>query len=368
MEIMRFLVRAGAISILAVSLMVFAGCQRQPPATDTDRNGGEPPALPREITGLDSPVAMAFAPDGRVFITERIGRVRVMRDGRLDEEPFATVDVPSMRGYHETGLLGIAISSDFEALPYVYVYHTYSRDGGLANRVVRFRADGDARPEPEVIIDAIPGGRIHNGGILVFGPNDRLFISTGETGNARLAQDIESTAGKILRVNADGSIPSDNPFPGSPVYSYGHRNVFGMAFQPVTNALFITENGPRDNDEINIVRAGGNYGWPVVSGRAGDDRFIDPIHVYARPIAPTQAIFYTGDRFPGVRDRFIFGAYNTNNLRAIELTGPGRDEVASDRVIADVSERVIGVTQAPDGSIYAVGSNTIRRIDELNGQ
>lgn len=374
MTTLRALVRVGAIIILAVSLVLVASCQRRPATTPTttgttatgttDGSGGAP-ALPAEITGLDSPVGMAFAPDGRVFITERVGRIRVVRDGRLESEPFATVTVPRLLGYHETGLLGIAIPADFQAIPYVYVYHTYEKQGELVNRVVRFRADGAGRPEPEVIIDDIPGGRIHNGGILAFGPNDRLFVSTGETGESRLAQDIASTGGKILRLNADGDIPSDNPFPGSPVYSYGHRNVFGMAIQPVTNTLFITENGPTRNDEINKIEAGENYGWPTVTGRAADDRFVDPVRVYENSIAPTQAVFYTGSRFPEIREALVFGTYNTRELRAVHFAKPANDTVSSDAVVFDFEERVVGVAQAPDGSLYVIGTDTIQRVDRL---
>lgn len=291
--------------------------------------------------------------------------MRVFKDGKLQAKPFATIDVPRMLGYHETGLLGIAIPPNYQAIPYVYVYHTYDKAGTLFNKVIRFKADVSAKPEPEIIIDDIPGARIHNGGVLVFGPNNRLFISTGETGDTGLAQDIKSTGGKVLRVNADGTIPSDNPFPGSPVYSYGHRNIFGMAIQPVTNTLFITENGPSNNDEINRIEAGKNYGWPEVTGKASGERFVDPVVVYRKSIAPTQAIFYTGDRFPEIRDAFVFGAYNTREIRAVKFAEPDFDRVTADNMVVEFDERVIGVAQAPDGSLYVIGSDTIKRIDRL---
>lgn len=351
-----------------------AGCAQQTTDTTTtsapsgDNAGGggaSTSTYPAEIKGLDSPTSMAFAPDGRIFITERVGRVRIFKDGELQNEPFATVEVPRILGYHETGLLGIAIPPNYQAIPYVYVYHTYDDEGQLFNKVIRFKADGDAQTRPETIIDNIPGARIHNGGVLIFGPNDRLFVSTGETGDTGLAQDIKSTGGKVLRVNADGIIPSDNPFPGSPVFSYGHRNIFGMAVQPVTNTLFITENGPSNNDEVNRIEAGKNYGWPEVTGKARDARFVDPVAVYSKSIAPTQAIFYTGELFPEIRDAFVFGAYNTREVRAIKFADPDFDTVAADNVVLKFDERVIGVAQAPDGSFYVIGSNTIKRIDKL---
>ncbi|MBS3909824.1 MAG: PQQ-dependent sugar dehydrogenase [Actinobacteria bacterium] len=373
MKTTRSPTRHYAVYIVSMVVLLLAGCAQQTTKTTTttapgdSANGDAAPksAYPAEIKGLDSPTSMAFTPDGRIFITERVGRIRVFKDGELQDEPFAVIKVPRILGYHETGLLGIAISSNYQALPYVYVYHTYDKDGALFNRVVRFKADGDAQPGPETIMDDIPGGRIHNGGILVFGPNERLFISTGDAGDAGLAQDIESTGGKVLRVNADGEIPSDNPFPGSPVYSYGHRNIFGMAIEPVTNTLFVTENGPADNDEINKIEAGKNYGWPEVTGEARDARFVDPVAVYSKSIAPTQAIFYTGDRFPEMRDTFVFGAYNTREVRAIEFAGPDFDTVVADNAVVNFDEQVIGVAQAPDGSFYVIGSNTIERIDRL---
>ncbi|MCL6472023.1 MAG: PQQ-dependent sugar dehydrogenase [Firmicutes bacterium] len=372
---------ASALSIMAViaaCLYLFAGCagQTSPITTTTAKStvttqGGKErarkPAFPQTITGLNQPIAMAFTPDRRIFITERIGRIRVFANHRLLRKPFATVNVPQLSGYNETGLLGIALHPNFQAQPYVYIYHTYVKNGRLTNRVVRFKENesNTAAPEPEVIVDNIPGGRIHNGGILAFGPDGNLYISTGETGNRSLAQDISSTAGKILRVRPDGKIPDDNPFKNSPVYSYGHRNVFGMAFDPKTKALYITENGPTRDDEINRIVKGGNYGWPIVLGKSNDKRFINPLIVYRRPIAPTQAIFYTGNIFPKLKDWFIFGTYNTDNLHAIELTSTVRDQVRQDKVIYQAGSSIIGIAQSPDGDIYVIESNIIRKLNQI---
>lgn len=367
-----------AIAAIATCLSLFVSCtgQSSPTTTTTakstvttpaSRERARKPVFPQTITGLNQPISMAFTPDRRIFITERIGRIRIYENHQLLSKPFATVNVPRLSGYHETGLLGIALHPDFKAQPYVYVYHTYFKNGRLANRVVRFKEDRNstAAPEPEVIVDDIPGGRIHNGGILAFGPDGNLYISTGETGNRSLAQDASSTAGKILRVRPDGKIPDDNPFKNSPVYSYGHRNVFGMAFDPKTKALYITENGPTRDDEINKVVKGGNYGWPIVLGKSNDKRFINPLIVYRQPIAPTQAIFYTGNIFSKLKDWFIFGTYNADNLHAIELTGTARDQVQQDKVIYQANSPIIGIAQSPDGDIYVIESNVIRRLVQV---
>jgi len=334
------------------------------PTTVTIRDGADF-MFPERIEGLDRPIAFAFAPGRRIFITERTGRIRVFENGRLREEPLATVDVPDLSGYHETGLLGIAIDPNFVDQPYVYVYHSYEDNGNLLNRVIRYRYGANNNPEAEVLLDRIPGGRIHNGGILKFGPDGNLYVSTGDSNNRSLAQNLDSNAGKILRMTPGGDIPDGNPFENSPVYSYGHRNVFGLAFHPETGELYATENGPNRDDEVNKILAGENYGWPNVTGVSSDDRFVDPIITYTPNIAPTQAIFYTGNVFRDIKNQLVFGAYNTNEIHALELAGEDNTEVAEDRVIFRSGSPIIGVAEAPDGTIYITDGNSIRRIQTL---
>ncbi len=333
--------------------------------TSTTTKGKAPKkrAFPQTIRGLNQPIAMVFAPDRRIFITERAGRIRVFENGALKKQSFATVTVPTLLGYHETGLLGIALPANFKALPYIYVYHTYRSGSTLFNRVIRFK--DVAKPKAEVILDKIPGGRIHNGGVLAFGPDGNLYISTGETGDKSLAQDKKSLAGKILRIKPDGSIPKDNPFGKSPVFSLGHRNVFGMAFHPTTGVLYITENGPDSDDEINRIEAGKNYGWPTVLGMSKDKRFVNPIKVYKNIIAPTQAIFYTGNVFKKIKNWFVFGSFVAQNLRALELTGKNFDKVKQDKRILHSPRPIIGVAQSPDGDIYITDGNLIKRVGKI---
>lgn len=365
-----------SILLLSIALLpLLAGCPggvfgRRPgtntgPTTTVTIKEDADFMFPARIEGLDQPIAFAFAPGRRIFITERTGQVRVFQNGALKEEPFVTVDVPSLSGYHETGLLGIATDPNFEEQPFVYIYHTYEDGGRLFNRVARYRFDSNNNPEAEVLLDRIPGGRIHNGGILKFGPDGNLFISTGESNNRNLAQNLDSTGGKILRITPEGEVPEDNPFENSPVYSYGHRNVFGLAFHPETGELYATENGPNVDDEVNKIQAGKNYGWPTVTGVAGDERFVDPIVTYTPNIAPTQAIFYTGNVFRGIKNQFIFGTYNTNELHALELTGEDNTQVKEDRVIFRSDNPIIGVAEAPDGTIYITDGSSIRRLETL---
>jgi len=363
-----------SITLLSIALLLLlAGCpglfERKPatnstPTTTVTIRDSADFMFPERISGLEQPIAFAFAPGRRIFITERNGQVRVFENGELIREPFVTVDVPDLSGYHETGLLGIAVDPNFDDQPYVYIYHTYEDDDRLFNRVARYRY-GSNNPEAEVLLDRIPGGRIHNGGILKFGPDGNLFVSTGDSNNRNLAQNLNSTAGKILRMTPSGGVPQDNPFEDSPVYSYGHRNVFGLAFHPETGELYATENGPNRDDEVNKIQAGKNYGWPTVTGISSDERFIDPIVTYTPNIAPTQAIFYTGNIFRDIKNQLIFGSYNPNELHALELTGEDNTGVEEDSVIFRSDNPIIGVAEAPDGTIYVNGDNSIRRIQTL---
>jgi len=208
-------------------------------------------------------------------VTERTGSIRIVIDGILQAKPYAKIDIV-VKG--EAGLLGLAIDPHFESNRFLYVYHTYLNNQGLLrNRVVRLLDHGTTGEIVKTIIDDIPADRIHNGGRIKFGPDRKLYITTGDADNGPLAQKMDSLAGKILRINPDGSIPTDNPFSGSPVYSYGHRNPQGLAWHPVTGQLFATEHGPVGHDELNIISPGNNYGWPIVSGIVSDPRFLDPI-------------------------------------------------------------------------------------------
>lgn len=216
------------------------------------------------VSGLEIPWALALLPDGGMLITERPGRIRYydVVEG-LREEPLLTLPQVEHRG--EGGLLGITIHPSFEISPYVYVYYTYLSDSALRNRVSRYTMDGLNLTEEEIIIDAIPAASIHNGGRIRFGPDECLYVTTGDAAHPELAQSLESLAGKILRITDDGGIPVDNPFSGSPVYSLGHRNPQGLAWD-LRGWLWATEHGAQATDELNRIQPGLNYGWPVITG------------------------------------------------------------------------------------------------------
>jgi len=296
-------------SILLIAACVLAGASparaqiQTGPApqrvADTYLSGGPGIEVTSVVTGLEVPWSLVFLPDGRWLVSERPGRIRVVAGGQLRAAPLATLDVVA-RG--EGGLMGLAVHPDFPRAPFVYAMHTARGGAGTVNRVVRLRLDGDRASLDRVIVDNIPGATNHNGGRIAFGPDGMLYVGTGEIFERALAQQPASLAGKILRVTPDGAVPADNPRPGSPVYSLGHRNVQGLAWHPQTRALFESEHGPsgegmlRAYDEINVVRPGANYGWGLMVGAPGRPGFADPLVAWPDVTTPPGGIaFWRGD-------------------------------------------------------------------------
>lgn len=288
----------------------------------------------KKITGdVDFPISICFFNKDTLIYTEKGGHLKIIKNGVLQKEPLKKFDVTT--GF-ERGLLGIACKDEK-----IYVYYTYTSGLKTYNRVVRLF------PE-KIIVDKIPGAIIHNGGILTFGPNGKLYISTGDARDEDLSQDIKSLAGKVLRINPDGSIPDDNPFKRSPVWSIGHRNIFGMTFDEKGD-LYITENGTHRDDEINIIEKGKNYGWPTVLGYSNDKRFVNPIKTYTPNIAPTNATFY--------KDWFIFGAWNTGQIIALKIK---ERAVIKEKVLYKHDSGITDV-KFKDGYLYLLSKNGIYR-------
>lgn len=301
------------------------------------------PAVEIVARGLEVPWALAFAPDGRLFVTERPGRVRMLADGRLLPDPVATLHVAAVG---EGGLMGLALDPAFGQTGYLYVCHTLSTREGPVNRIVRLTVRDGAASGERVILDGLPGAAIHDGCRLKFGPDGKLYATTGDAAQPALAQRRDSPAGKILRLNPDGTVPDDNPFPGSPVYSLGHRNPQGLAWSR-EGRLFAAEHGPSAHDEVNEIRPGQNYGWPEVRGRGGDPRFVDPvIESGSETWAPSGIAFLGDDLFvAGLRGRRLWrisGAPTGQPRVSTVLTGWGR---------------LRDVVAGPDGALYVTTSN-----------
>ncbi len=327
------------------------------------------PAVRAEMVvgGLEVPWAVAFAPDGRIFISERPGRIRVVRGGRLEPEPWATLKVwQAPPGANEAGLLGLALDPDFARNHFVYVYHTYRAGGEEWNRVVRmFDRDGRGTVD-RVTLDRIPAAAVHDGGRILFGPDGHLYVGTGDARQDELAQSRSSLAGKILRITRDGGIPGDNPFPGSPVYSLGHRNVQGLGWHPVTRRLYATEHGPSGavgvpgrccRDELNLIEPGRNYGWPVVTGSPGDPRFVDPLaHSGDQEVwAPGGLTFVTRGPWAG---SLVFAGLRGEALYRVAFEEPeGRRVARIEPQLRRQFGRLRDVVEGPDGVLYVATSN-----------
>ena len=314
------------------------------------------------VDGLDTPWAIDFASDGRVFITERPGRIRLVQNGRLLAEPWLSLEVFQAS---EAGLLGLALDANFTQTRYVYVAYTYRAGfNRVQNRLVRLRDDPKSNKGAldKVLIDNVPGANNHDGGRVKFGPDGKLYWTTGDAQTARLAQDRASLAGKILRLNADGTIPSDNPFPNSYVYSYGHRNPQGLAWQPATARLYSTEHGPSGfqgccRDEINFIEAGKNYGWPEIRADEIKAGMVAPVlHAgTSETWAPGGAVFATSGPWAG---SLLFTGLRGQTLYRVELDGSDpRTATIAERLFYRRFGRLRDIVQAPDGGLYLLTSN-----------
>jgi glucose/arabinose dehydrogenase len=314
----------------------------------------DPPAEPRPfLRDLAFPTNLAFAPDGRLFFTEKeTGQVRVVVDGTLDPTPVATFDVT---GDAERGLLGIALDPGFAARPWIYVYYSDAVSG--RNVLARFRED---RPEeaPEVVLTALESASgYHNGGDLVFGADGMLYASLGEAHDPSRAQDPADLGGKIVRLEPNGAIPDDSPFgAANPVWSYGHRNSFGLCVDPATGALWETENGPDRDDELNLIERGGNYGWPEVTGLAGSDGLVDAVAVFPDTVALTGCTVVDGVVYAG--------AFNDGVLYALAA-----DDRPSGRMqpYASFAGGITDVTAGPDGRLYVATSDALWTVEPGTG-
>lgn len=306
------------------------------------------------LRNLVVPWGMAFAPDGRLFITERPGRVRIASGGQLLASPALTLD--DVSAVSESGLLGITLHPDFGSNHFVYIVYTARADGRTVNRLARYREVNNTLAERAVLFDNIPAAPVHNGSRVKFGPDGFLYLTMGDAAAASLAQDLGSYAGKIFRIREDGTSAPGNPF-SSPIFSYGHRNPQGIDFHPLTSELWETEHGPTGFDEVNRIRAGANYGWPEITGaesRAGMER---PVLFYTPSIAPSGMAFYRGTRVPAFTNNLFFGTLAGTHLHRVRLNAAGTEVVGEERLLERVYGRIRDVVSGPDGFLYFSTSN-----------
>ncbi len=317
--------------------------------------------------GLRHPWGMAFAPDGRILVTERAGRLRVVEQGTLHPEPVR--GVPRVAAVGQGGLLDVALHPRFTENRLVYLSFAASGDGGIGTEVVRARLNGLRLEGLRVIFRALPksGGGYHFGSRLLFDGNGHLYVTLGDRRDRDRAQDLNDHAGSIIRLHDDGSVPADNPFVGrrrarAEIFTYGNRNVQGIALQPGSGTVWAHEHGPQGGDEINVLRPGVNYGWPVITygrnygigTRIGEGThkpgMEQPVHKWVPSIAPSGMAFYDGGRFPGWRGDLFVGALKDRLLVRLEIDGTR--VVGEERLLQGVLGRIRDVRAAPDGFIY----------------
>jgi glucose/arabinose dehydrogenase len=322
------------------------------------------------------PWSIVFTDSLRMLVTERNGKLRIIENGKLLDNPLKIFEEVSSGG-EEEGLMGLALDPDYINNKFIYISYAYKKDeDNLKVKVVRFTDKGYNLSDEKIIIDNLPAEKYHAGCRLKFGPNGKLYITTGDAGKRELAQVKNSLYGKILRINSDGTIPSDNPFPDNPVWSYGHRNPQGMDWYPGTDIMYSTEHGPSGfdgpggGDEVNIIVKGENYGWPVISHRETKDGMISPVLEFTPAIAPASGMFYKSDYFPQFRNNFFFGCLRGNAIMRVIINQNNPNEIISFEKLSDVNYgRIRDITEGPDGAIYFSTSNrdgrgTVRKGDD----
>lgn len=339
------------------------------PALGKPADSGKEAPMPytKEVvaTKLNVPWDMDFAPDGRIFLTERGGTIRVIDKGKLQDEPAYRFDAP-MQSKGEGGLLGMALDKDFKTNHYLYVYYTYQEGGQTRNRVIRMIESGGKVKPDKVLLDNLPGENIHNGGRIKVGPDGLLYITNGDASKPSIAQDVTQLGGKILRIRPDGTIPQDNPFPGSPVYSLGHRNPQGLSWHPETGKLYSTEHGQTAHDEVNLIEPGTNYGWPLIegdvsqvpakdAGKLGPGPLKVPIlHSGTTTWAPSGITFVTKGPWKG---NLMVANLRGTQLQRMILGSDGTSVAKVEELFKNELGRIRNVAEAPDGSLYIITNN-----------
>ncbi len=356
--------RRGVISAFAIALSLLASA---PAVAQTVKSDEHEFRVVKLVEGLDHPWSVAFLPDGRMLVTERSGRLRIVKDGKLDPQPVS--GLPQIAQHGQGGLLDVALHPRFAENKLVYLSYSARGNDGVGTEVARGVLNGNRLENVQVIFRQQPkgGSGNHFGSRLVFDRAGLLYITLGDRGEKDRAQTPGDHAGSVIRVHDDGRVPADNPFAGKPAwkpekFTLGNRNMQGAALHPQTGQLWTHEHGPQGGDEVNVIRAGANYGWPVITygvnygigtkigegtAKAG---MMQPLHYWVPSIAPSGMAFYTGDKFPRWRGDLFVGALKDEMLVRLKLDGEkvGREE----RLLTGRVGRIRDVRAGPDGNLY----------------
>lgn len=368
--------------LLAVSLILSSAVALAPAFAAPGDIVGRVGAIAQVRTvaeGLAHPWGLAFLPDGRMLVTERPGRLRIVeKDGRVS----APLDgVPEVFARGQGGLLDVALDPKFAENRLVYLSYSEPGDGGAGTSVARGRLAGAGLADTTVIYRQTPkvGGGLHFGSRLVFARDGNLFVTQGERYQRDRSQNLNEHLGKIVRIRPDGSVPPDNPFVGRAdarpeIWSYGHRNMQGATLHPATGRLWIIDHGAKGGDEINLPQPGKNYGWPIVTygvdysglkiGIGTEAPGMEPpMHYWDPSIAPSGMAFYTGDALPGWKGNLFVGSLKFRTLHRLEIDG--ERVVREEPLLEDLKENIRDVRDGPDGLLYLLTDNSDGRIWRL---
>lgn len=308
--------------------------------------------------GLHVPWSLVFTSADRILVAERNGNIRAVLNRNVSEPLIHLNEVVEES---ESGLMGMALHPNYSSNKYVYACLTYRGNSGLTDKVERFKDNGESLSRDKIIMDNIPAARNHAGCRIKFGPDGKLYITSGDAQTKTLPQDLNSLGGKILRINDDGTIPSDNPF-GTAIWSYGHRNPQGISWN-ADGVMYETEHGPSGNDgpgggdEVNHIKKGANYGWPVISHNKTQSGMENAKLVFTPAEAPSGATFYSGKVFPQFKNNFFFAALRGNGIFRVVLDESAENVVSYEKLDIKLG-RIREIAEGPDGLIYFTTSNT----------
>lgn len=338
-------------------------CQKGKTTSGTPQQPGTSVTIKEKILtqNLAYPWEILWGPDNFIWMTQKGGAISRINPGNGAVTPVYTI--PDVQSNGEGGLLGMALHPNFSANPYVYVSYNYNGSGTYKEKLVRFTYNGTTLTSPLILIDNIAASGIHNGSRLLI-VNDKLFITTGDASNQSLPQNTSSVNGKLLRINLDGSIPADNPLPNNPIWSWGHRNPQGLVL--VGSKMFSSEHGPSNDDEINIIEKGRNYGWPNVEGfcnTGSEQNFCsannvkEPITVWTPTIAVSGMEYYNADAIPQWKNSLLVATLKNSRLYQLKLNTATTEITETQEFFTNTYGRLRDVCISPDGKVYICTSN-----------
>jgi glucose/arabinose dehydrogenase len=352
--------------LLLIALASAAGAQ-------TYRSDEHSFRVVRVVEGLEQPWSLAFLPDGRMLVSEKAGRLRVVRDGKLEPQPIE--GLPRVTVHGQGGLHDVAVHPDFSKNGLLYLAYAARGEDGVGTELARGRLAGNRLEDVQVLFRQSPKGRAgqHFGGRIVLERAGYVYLTLGDRGERERAQNPEDHAGSVIRLHDDGRVPKDNPFAGKPgwkpeKFTLGNRNMQGAALHPQTGVLWTHEHGPQGGDEVNVIRPGANYGWPVITygvnygigTKIGEGTakpgMEQPIHHWVPSIAPSGMAFYTGERFPRWKGSLFVGALRDRMLVRLQLDGT--KVVKEERLLRNALGRIRDVRVGPDGLVYLLTDDT----------